>query len=465
MDGSDATSAPTDPASDALDHLQSQDASLFGLLRVMLSPKTLPHVVLLGGLTALLFFLARQDMADWSAVGFLALSGGYVLSALLSRFRTVRQWTELGPTSEEKSSAIRRLVVSFRICLFPLAMATVVALILNGLLGDGGALGLGFDHLPFILGSGFVLWAVIQGRSVGAWLAAVSASRLPEAKPRGDASTNASTVTSYSLLLGVSTLLLFAFDLLLGEASSFGSVNVPVLLFWGAFSVLFVASWKRTASQRNAAATSTNVHRFAQRWMLLTQALISWHLLTVWRHLTLENGAAQFIEELVLMVFTVVMAIWSLTSRSFKSSFRLIDESNALPFGLAFGYAYAGSVSMVTVQLDTDVQGVMVLGHGVVILTLLWLQPRVLSRVVAQHDALTTIQATVAALPSVNQPVEESAVDLSDMQPSTPPADSPSLVDGGSSSDAIGANVEWQAPEVLADSVAWADDDEVEVVD
>ena len=55
--------------------------------------------------------------------------------------------------------------------------------------------------------------------------------------------------------------------------------------------------------------------------------------------------------------------------------------------------------------------------------------------------------------------------DLMEPQPSTPPGDSPSLVDGGSSMDAIGANVEWQAPEVLADSVAWSDDDEVELVD
>ena len=45
--------------------------------------------------------------------------------------------------------------------------------------------------------------------------------------------------------------------------------------------------------------------------------------------------------------------------------------------GLAFGYAYAGSVAMLTTVLD-DVRNVMMAGHLIVVLTFLWMQPRVL---------------------------------------------------------------------------------------
>ena len=49
--------------------------------------------------------------------------------------------------------------------------------------------------------------------------------------------------------------------------------------------------------------------------MLMTQLMISWHLLTVWRHWAIAPAdALLFLEEFLLMIFTVIMAIWGLTS-------------------------------------------------------------------------------------------------------------------------------------------------------
>ena len=42
----------------------------------------------------------------------------------------------------------------------------------------------------------------------------------------------------------------------------------------------------------------------------------------------------------------------------FRSSLKVVNTDNALPIGLAFGYAYAGSVAMLTTVLD-DVKTVM----------------------------------------------------------------------------------------------------------
>jgi hypothetical protein len=111
-----------------------------------------------------------------------------------------------------------------------------------------------------------------------------------------------------------------------------------------------------------------------------------------------SGGPIMLIEELVLMVSTVFMAIWGLTSRSYKSKFRLVDEHNALPIGLAFGYAYAGSVAMLTNVLD-DIRYVMISGHVVVILTFMWMQRKVLRSVLADHDSTVGIRRTVREAP------------------------------------------------------------------
>ena len=112
--------------------------------------------------------------------------------------------------------------------------------------------------------------------------------------------------------------------------------------------------------------------------------MITWHLLTVWRHQFITpNTAVLVAEEFLLMVFTVLMAIWGLTSRSFRSPLKLVNLNNALPMGLAFGYAYAGSVAMLTTVLD-DIRAVMMAGHLVVALTFFWMQPRVLDQTMGQ---------------------------------------------------------------------------------
>ena len=60
--------------------------------------------------------------------------------------------------------------------------------------------------------------------------------------------------------------------------------------------------------------------------MMLSQVLITWHVLTVWRHMFIApDTTLLMLEEFLLMMFTVVMASWGLTSRSFRSSLKVIN--------------------------------------------------------------------------------------------------------------------------------------------
>lgn len=448
---------PPPPAERSLSDLQSDDASLRSLLGVLLNIRTLPHLVLIMALSAFLHLMANVGSTTLSAMGFISLAGGYFFTGLLSGSSRVRGWTQLpeATDSEKSNSPVNRLFRSFRICIFPLVMSGVAFVLIVLLVGEQGALGDWSDALPIALSACFVVWSIVQGRGFARWLASVAAGRLPASDDRPAGGTLTSTVVLVSFLSLVVVLLLAAFEWMAPDLEpSVAATASRNLLFFGAFAGLIVLGWRRTSSLRMQASTSNDLHAFSVRWMLLSQALISWHLLTMWRHWKLSPSAGLLMtEELLLMVFTVLMAIWGLTSKSFRSPLRLVSKTNALPMGLAFGYAYAGSVAMLTVVLD-DIRNVMMAGHLVVLLTFMWIQPRVLSGVLKNHvdsEAIKTI---------VEQTVIASEETLAAPTPS--PSERPASEETEDAS--IGKDVAWQEPEVLADGVEWGDDP-VELLD
>ena len=130
--------------------------------------------------------------------------------------------------------------------------------------------------------------------------------------------------------------------------------------------------------------------QFSSRWTLFAHLFATWHLLTVWRQLFMEPGEIEvFIEEVLLMMFTVFMAIWSITSQSVGDKFKLLSTENALPWGLSFGYAYAGSVAMLAAVFN-DITTVMITGHVIALLTITWMQRSVLVKILDQHDLVVS---------------------------------------------------------------------------
>ena len=137
------------------------------------------------------------------------------------------------------------------------------------------------------------------------------------------------------------------------------------------------------------------LHNFSNRWTIICHVFISWHLLTLWRQIFLDPTSIQVLfEELILMIFTVFIAIWSMTAKGYKSSFRPIHEENALSWGLAFGYAYAGSVAMLTTVFD-DITTVMQIGHAVVIIAVLFIHRKVLNDIIGQDNLAVEVSRIV----------------------------------------------------------------------
>ena len=451
-----------------LDELKAEESSLWSLLRLLLSGKTLPHLVLIVGLSLLLQMMAVAGSESMSALGFISLSGGYLLTGLLSGSGRIQRWIQLPEAAESpEHGRLKRLVFSFRICLFPLIMAAVVLVALLALVGEQGALGDLTGLLPMVLSSCFVVWAIVQGRGFGRWLASLAASKLPEAQDRAEGGLRRHSVLSYVLLMALAGGLIAAFEWMAGTSLAPAQFFVDHAIFFVALTAVFLLAWRRSFPARLQASSRSDFHSFSNRWMLLSQLLIAWHLLTVWRHwaITPSDGLLM-LEEFLLMMFTVLMAIWGLTSRSYRSTLKLVNANNALPVGLAFGYAYAGSVAMLTTVLN-DVRNVMMAGHIVVVLTFLWMQPRVLAATMGGVKATERIQ----------QVVEDAVPTVEEQQASAPQTDQVSQSDespreeniqdieeGEATPQSIGEGVSWSEPEVLASDVSW-DDDEIELLD
>ena len=386
---------------DRLSELAGVDASLWGLLRTLLSFKTIPHLLGLVIISTFLYAVADGD-AGFAAVGFTSIALGYCATAILSNIEGIRLWTQLQPWGDERPPFLKRILLSTRILTLPFSLALIFAIAFFALTSEGAAtwLALGLAGL-------FVLWAVAQGRSFAGWASSIAARKSPASAPKsGQGFTGLLTLAVIVLVFGAVCITAYA---------SFHSPSlfiqpqtVDIAVFTAASLATFGLMNGLTWSDRKIAMADKALRRFHFRWSLLIHLFVTWHLLTVYRHAAMNPGAIEvYIEEIALMVFTVFMGIWSLTSRGFGSELKLLNTNNALPWGLAFGYAYAGSVAMISSVVD-DFQTVMMLGHIIAAITGIAMHRSVLAKLLVRHDEEQEIQTIVEHLEPLHNKDEAS---------------------------------------------------------
>ena len=118
-----------------------------------------------------------------------------------------------------------------------------------------------------------------------------------------------------------------------------------------------------TRDEREASGNEKGMAAFSFKWMIVAQLFITWHAFSIYRRTAMSpSDISTIIEEGLLMAFTVIFAVWSLTTYTVRDGKRLISEDASLPLGISFGYAYAGSVAMLTGTFD-NLKEVMIFGH------------------------------------------------------------------------------------------------------
>lgn len=413
-----------------------ESIGMFELVRRMLSPKTLPHIILVAIVSAILMSITKSNQG-LAAIMFLSFSISYGIIALMAKNSTIQKLTKLSGKNTDENTLLR-IAKSFRICVVPVLIAGVLTGILWSLFNENN------QWIVILLASLFIIWSIAQARSFRTGMVEWLSNGLGDAQLH----TYREKLSTASLIIIVQ---LFAFIIIwVGQmVTSSESMTIGDAILGGiGFLVISVLiqlfSLWLTREERERAGNEKGLSGFSFKWMIISQLFITWHCFSLYRRKFLDPSmASTIIEESILMAFTVLFAVWALTNQTVKDKKRLIDENSALPLGISFGFAYAGSVAMLTGTFE-HVNNVLASGHLIAVITTLFI---VKSTLVSKRKSSDTMKiAKSIDISSKDDDVEEEVDEE----------------ENGDSDDEKSEDddVDWDNPESIGDEAEWEEEKE-----
>ena len=335
---------------------QFEQIGILQLIKNMLSPRTLPHIIMIALISTILLFLVNTQEV-FVAMAFISLSISYTLIAALSNKELIQSLTKL-PVEKGDSNWFVRLLFSFRITIVPVLLAATLVGLMWSILG-----GQGNEWISPMLASLFIVWSIAQAASFRTGMVEWLANGLGDAKLhtyREKASTASQFVIVQAFAFVIIWIGQMATD---AEQMNFQDALLGGFAFLAISIVLQVITMWLTRDERESAGNEKGLAGFSFKWMIVAQLFITWHAFSIYRRAQMNpSEASTLIEEGLLMAFTVIFAVWSLTTYTVRDGKRLISENASLPLGISFGYAYAGSVAMLTGTFES-LKEVMIFGH------------------------------------------------------------------------------------------------------
>ena len=411
-----------------------ESIGMFELVRRMLSPKTLPHIILVAIVSAILMSITKSNQG-LAAIMFLSFSISYGIIALMAKNSTIQKLTKLSGKNTDENTLLR-IAKSFRICVVPVLIAGVLTGILWSLFNENN------QWIVILLASLFIIWSIAQARSFRTGMVEWLSNGLGDAQLH----TYREKLSTASLIIIVQ---LFAFIIIwVGQmVTSSESMTIGDAILGGiGFLVISVLiqlfSLWLTREERERAGNEKGLSGFSFKWMIISQLFITWHCFSLYRRKFLDPSmASTIIEESILMAFTVLFAVWALTNQTVKDKKRLIDENSALPLGISFGFAYAGSVAMLTGTFE-HVNNVLASGHLIAVITTLFI---VKSTLVSKRKSSDTMNIAKSIDISAKDDDIEEEVDEEKNGDS----------DNQKSED---DDVDWDNPESIGDEAEWEEE-------
>ena len=381
-----------------------EDFTLRKLIATLLAKETLPHILLLIVASSVLFVLAKlgDENSELIAIGYISLCIGYAgiaitsgnekIDNLLRTTKKVEKDSDEEGAEQFQAKLIRTSKSWLKAWILPLLFSGIIFGIMLALFGKDSRMEEVGSMLPLILGGCFILWSITQAISFKNSIVASIKRRTDTSEPiETEPSTFFKTILQMIITLSFSSGLVILFyhylqgsegeikDVFMGEGGIFLAIVFGMLLFMQ----------NTTRSLRIIAGHRKNTSKFVFWWSLILGLFMSWHLLSIYRRVVgADDDMLMIVEEITLMIFTVLMTIWSLSSRGISKGSKIFTQKNALFWGLSFGFGYAGSITMVTVIVGKNVDFVMGIGHGVTLLTLLLLHRIVIKSSLKSADLM-----------------------------------------------------------------------------
>lgn len=450
------------------------------VVRNLLSPTTLPHVILLGIAGIGLYLISASDsgtLLAFGVAGYVGLSIGYALTAWMQEMKVIHKFSHFQPLPKDCSFFEKLMLYCVRIIsswISPLLLGLIpFALIAAFLTSDSGK-----DQVIYwamSLAGLFVVWSLAQGRALANSLRIVVESRAIRIASTEKKSRRFTSTTAHMTIIGIFAAV--TYWALVSGAKNADEMSLlekcgPLIFACSAVAVQAVLFWS-TTERRKVDSQRRDTAAFGFAWGLMVQLFVTWHLLSALRRFTDDSwGLMLIVEELILMVMTVVAAIWSLAKDTHRRGLKLFNKDNAVFWGLSFGVAYSGSIAMIAVlgsKITDDLPGVgdvglsasIGIGHLITAGTMMWIHAW---RIGALANWLDVVRADT-----------ESENLLKDAGPDSPDDwsetgwDKKEDVIDDSSTSIPGAEIEWSEGEQELEVPEPVDeentDDEVELVD
>ena len=154
---------------------QFEQIGILQLIRNMLSPRTLPHIIMIALISSILLFLVESQEV-FVAMSFISLAISYTLIASLSNKEIVQNLTKL-PDEKGDANWIVRFLFSFKITIVPILTAAIIVGIVWSFTGGND----NFWISP-LLASLFIVWSIAQAASFRTGMVEWLANGLGDAK-------------------------------------------------------------------------------------------------------------------------------------------------------------------------------------------------------------------------------------------------------------------------------------------
>jgi hypothetical protein len=418
-----------------------EQIGMLQLIRNMLSPRTLPHILMIALISATLLFLVESQEV-LVAMTFISMALSYTLIATLSNKEIIINLTRL-PDEKGDYSWIVRLLFSFRITFVPVLVAAVLVGVMWSLTG-------GQDNtwVSPVLASLFIVWSIAQAASFRTGMVEWLANGLGDAKLHTYRE-KASTASQFVIVQTFAFIIIWVGQM----ATESEKMNLQDALLGGfvflaiSFILQAITMWL-TRDERESAGNEKGLAAFSFKWTIIAQLFITWHAFSIYRRTMMDpSETSTLIEEGILMAFTVIFAVWSLTTYTIRDGKRLISENASLPLGISFGYAYAGSVTMLTGTFSS-LKEVMIFGHVLTICAMFLLLRPTLRASRVSADRFTLAQ-------NIDIERKEDAEDEEEKEPDEPEVASDD--DGEWQED---SEIDWDKGTEIGEGVEWSEEDE-----
>jgi len=336
---------------------QVEAPTISDVVRNLVSPSTLPHVILLAVAGAGLYMLSSTDSDSLFAIGiagYIGLSIGYALTAWMQEMEVIHRFSHFQPLPsgigfmEKVMMYVIRILTSW---ISPILLGLIPFLLIAGFLtSDSGSSQV--NYWAMALGGLFVVWSLAQGRALATSLRIFVEGRAARIDSIHRTSRRVTSTTMHMAIIGIFAGL--TYWALVSGAKSADEMSIleklgPILFAIFAISVQAILFWY-TTERRVIDSERKDTAAFGFAWGLFMQIFVTWHLLSAYRRFITDDwGLFLIIEEFLLMIITVIAAIWSLAKDTHRRGFKLFTRQNAVFWGLSFGMAYSGSIAMISV--------------------------------------------------------------------------------------------------------------------